>query len=74
MNLAAIGFTAVGVCARRGWRSRASSLGLGAAILMLAAMVDSAYVHRLSVVVWIALLLAAAIALGPLAQPGECAR
>lgn len=63
LHLAAIGFTVVAVCAHRGWRSRASSWGLAAAILMLVAMIDSAYAHRLSVVVWTPLLLAAAIAL-----------
>ncbi|MET0830158.1 MAG: hypothetical protein ABWY26_11590 [Microbacterium sp.] len=61
LHPAAIGFTVLAVCAHPGWRSREASIGLVAAILMLAGMIDTAYANLLSVVVWIPLLLAAAI-------------
>lgn len=61
-HLVAIGFTvlAIGVHACRWTRSSVSSLI--AAILMLSAMADAAFIHLLSTVVWIPLLLGAAIA------------
>ncbi|WP_404430841.1 hypothetical protein LG299_12845 [Microbacterium lacus] len=63
LHLVAIGFTVVAVCVHSGWRSRASSLSLVAAFLMLAGMVDVAFTSRLSIVVWIPALLATAMGL-----------
>lgn len=63
LHLVAIGLTVLAVGVHPGWRRRACVPELVAATFMLAAMGDVALVHSLSVVVWIPLLIAAAMAL-----------
>lgn len=63
LHLIAVGLAALAAGAHIGRQKRGSALGLAAAILMLVAMIDAAYLNRVSIVVWTPLLLVAAIAL-----------
>lgn len=69
LHLAAILVTAVAAAGHPGWRRRSTSSGLVAAVLMLTAMVDVAYLHRVGAPLWSAVLLAAAIAISALRSP-----
>lgn len=74
LHLAAVALTAVAVCAHPAWRGRPRVPRLFACVLMLASMVDAAYLNLLSVVFWVPLLLLAAITLAAVSrrQPVSC--
>lgn len=63
LHYAAIGLTAIAACLHPGWRRRAAFPGLLAVLLMLSAMVDVVFLHRIGIVLWLAVLLAAGIGL-----------
>jgi len=63
LHLVAVLLTAGAVCVHGGWQRRGAAGGLTAALLMLVAMIDVAYLHVASPVAWTALLLAVAVAL-----------
>ena len=59
----AIGLTAIAACLHTGWRRRAAVPGLLAVLLMLGAMVDVVFLRWIGTVLWVAMLVAAAIGL-----------
>lgn len=61
LHPAAIGLTAIAAVLHPGWRRRGAVPGLFAMLLMLAAMVDVMFLGRLGAVLWVGLLVAAAI-------------
>ncbi|MGR0219924.1 hypothetical protein [Agromyces sp. ZXT2-6] len=63
LHPAAIGLTAIAALLHTGWRRRAALPGLLAVLLMLGAMVDVVFLHRIGTVLWLAVLLAGAIGL-----------
>lgn len=69
LHSVAMGLTAVAAGAHPGWRRGSAAHGLGAALIMLTAMVDAVVAHFLSVVVWTAVLLGSAMALSALRSP-----
>jgi hypothetical protein len=63
LHPAAIGLTAIAAALHPGWRRRASLPGMVGVLLMLAAMADAVFLQRITVVLWMAVLLAAGIGL-----------
>ena len=63
LHPAAIGLTTIAAFLHPGWRRRAAFPGLLAVLLMLSAMVDGVLLHRISIVLWLAILDAAGIGL-----------
>lgn len=68
LHAAAVVLTAVAVGVHPGWRSRFRLARLTGCALMLAAMVDAAYLGLLSVVVWVPVLLLTAIVLSAVSR------
>ena len=59
----AIGLTSIAACLHTGWRRRAAVPGLLAVLLMLGAMVDVVFLRWIGAILWVAMLVAAAIGL-----------